>query len=112
MAIADPLMEKIRQLRSTPKKEVTGLQLIHTFIEHRVQPLAARAHCMWDYTGRRDSTRFTSDELKEPEINDGVRVVTSLTKKTNMPKNFGMEAFSKSHPRTEVCVSSYLIEFL
>jgi hypothetical protein len=96
MVITNPLMEKIRQLRSTPEKEVSSLQLIRTSIERRIQPLAARAHCMWDYTDHRDSTRFTSDELKEAEINDGVRAVTSLMKKTAMPKNFGTEAFSKS----------------
>jgi hypothetical protein len=71
IAIIEPLMEKIRQLRSIPEKEVTGLQLIRTFIKRRVQPLAARAHCMWDYTGRWDSTRFTSDKLKEAKIDDG-----------------------------------------
>jgi hypothetical protein len=71
IAIIEPLMEKIRQLRSIPEKEVTGLQLICTFIKRRVQPLAARAHCMWDYTGRWDSTRFTSDKLKEAKIDDG-----------------------------------------
>jgi hypothetical protein len=56
MAITDPLMENIRQLRATPKKEVSGLQLIRTFIERRIQPLATRAHCMWDFTDHRDST--------------------------------------------------------
>jgi hypothetical protein len=66
---------------------------------------------MWNYTGRRDSTQFTSDELNEAEIDDGVRAVTSLTKKIIVPKNFGTEAFSKSHPHTEVHVSFYLIEF-
>jgi hypothetical protein len=103
MKITQPLMEKIQQLRATPRKELSGLQLIRTFIERRVQPLAARAHCMWDYTGRRDPTRFSSDELKEAEINDGVCAVTSLKKKSIVPKIFGTEAFSKSNPRTEVC---------
>jgi hypothetical protein len=56
MRITEPLMEKIQQLRATPKKELSGVQLIRTFIERRVQPLAARAHCMWDYSDRRDST--------------------------------------------------------
>jgi hypothetical protein len=87
-----------------PRKEVSGLQLIHTFIEHWIQPLTARAHCMWDYTEHRDSTRFSSNELREAEIDDGVHVITSLMKKMTVPKNFGTEAFSKSHPRTEVCV--------
>jgi hypothetical protein len=90
-------MEKIQRLRATPEKEVFGLQLICTFIEHRIQPLAARAHCKWEYTDCQYSTQFTSDELKEAEINDGVRAVTSLTKKMAVPKKFGTEAFSKSH---------------
>jgi hypothetical protein len=102
MKITQPLMEKVQQLWATPKKELSGLQLIRTFIEHRIQPLATRAHCMWDYTDRRDPTRFSSDELKEAKIDDGVRVVTSLKKKSIVPKIFGTEAFSKSHPRTEV----------
>jgi hypothetical protein len=103
MKITQPLMEKIQQLRATPEKEVSGLQLIRTFIDRRVQPLSAGAHCMWDYTGRWDSTRFSPDELKEAEIDDGVRAVTSLKKKSPVPKIFGTEAFSKSNPRTDVC---------
>jgi hypothetical protein len=69
---------------------------------------------MWDYTGRRDSTRFSSDELREAEIDDGVRAVTSLKKKSALPKNFGTKAFSfrKSHPRTEVCTFCSLIKFI
>jgi hypothetical protein len=58
---------------------------------------------MWDYTGRRDPTRFSPDELKEAEIDDGVRAVTSLKKKSPVPKIFGIEAFNKSNPRIEVC---------
>jgi hypothetical protein len=111
MTITQPLMEKIRQLRATPKKEVSGLQLICTFVERRIQPLAAQAHCVWDYTGRRDSTRFSFDELREAEIDDRVRVVTSLKKKSTVPKNFGTEAFSKSNPHTEVRTFCSLIEF-
>jgi hypothetical protein len=56
MKTMQPLMEKIQQLRATPEKELLGLQLIRTFIKRRVQPLVARAHCMWDYTDRRDPT--------------------------------------------------------
>jgi hypothetical protein len=56
MKITEPLIEKIQQLRATPKKELSDIQLIRMFIERRVQPLAARAHCMWDYTDRRDPT--------------------------------------------------------
>jgi hypothetical protein len=103
MKITQPLMEKIQQLRATPKKELSGIQLIRTFIERRIQPLSARAHCMWDYTDRQDSTRISPDELKEAEIDDSVRAVTKLKKKSFVPKVFGTTAFSKLNPRTEVC---------
>jgi hypothetical protein len=66
---------------------------------------------MWDYTNCRDLTRFSSDELREAEIDDGVCAVTSLKKKSTVPKNFGTEAFSKSHPRTEVCIFCFLTGF-
>jgi hypothetical protein len=66
---------------------------------------------MWDYTGRRDPTWFSSDELREAEIDDKVCVVTSLKKKSPVPKNFGTEAFSKSNPRTEVCSFCFLLGF-
>jgi hypothetical protein len=97
MKITHPLLEKIQQLRATSEKELSGLQLIRTFIKRRIQLLAARAHCMWDYTGRWDPTRFSFDELREAEIDDVVRVVTSLRNKSTVPKIFGTEDFIKSH---------------
>jgi hypothetical protein len=102
MKITEPLMEKIQQLRATPKKELSGIQLIRTFIERRIQPLATRAHCMWDYSDRRDSTRISQDELHEAEIDECVRTVTNIKKKNPVLKIFGAVAFSKAFPRTEV----------
>jgi hypothetical protein len=67
---------------------------------------------MWDYTGRRDPTRFSSDELREAKIDDSVRAITSLKKKSIVPKAFGTEAFSKSNPRTEVRLLCSLTERL
>jgi hypothetical protein len=91
-------MKKIQELRSMPNKELSGIQLIHTFIERRVQPLAARAHCMWEYTDRRDPTRMSSDELKEVEINDGVRAVTNIKKKAFMQKSLVLWPSARPSP--------------
>jgi hypothetical protein len=102
LKVTEPLMEKIQQLRATPKKELSGIQLIRTFIERRIQPLAARAHCMWDYSDRRDSTRISQDELHEAEIDECIRTITNIKKKHPVPKIFGAVAFSKAFPRTEV----------
>jgi hypothetical protein len=41
MKTMQPLMDKIQQLRAMPKKELSGIQLIQTFIERRIQPLSA-----------------------------------------------------------------------
>jgi hypothetical protein len=49
--------------------------------------------------------------LKEAEIDDSVRAVTKLKKKSSVPKVFGTAAFSKLNPRTEVCQLSCLFEF-
>jgi hypothetical protein len=98
-------MEKIQQLRATPKKELSGIQLIRTFIERRIQPLAARAHCMWDYSDRWDSTRISQDKLHEAEIDECVRAITNIKKKSPVPKAFGAVAFSKAFPRPEVHLS-------
>jgi hypothetical protein len=36
MKTTQPLMDKIQQLQATPKKELSGIQLIRTFIERRI----------------------------------------------------------------------------
>jgi hypothetical protein len=61
---------------------------------------------MWDYSDRRDSTRITLDELHEAEIDDYVRAITKIKKKSTVLKFFGVVAFSKAFPRTEVSLSS------
>jgi hypothetical protein len=61
---------------------------------------------MWQYTDRRDLTRMSSNELKEVEIDDGVRAITNIKKKAFVQKVFGAVAFSKAFSRTEVRFSS------
>jgi hypothetical protein len=97
----EPLMERIQKLRGTPRKELSGVQLIRMFIKCRIQPLTARAHCMWDYTDRRDSTRISPDELHKAEIDDSVCAVTNVKKKDVVPRVFGAVAFSKADMGTK-----------
>jgi hypothetical protein len=44
--------------------------------------------------------------LHEAEIDECVRAVTNIKKKSTMPKAFSAVAFSKAFPRTEVRFSS------
>jgi hypothetical protein len=61
---------------------------------------------MWDYSDRQDSTRISQDELHEAEIDECVCAVTNIKKKSTVPKAFGVVAFSKAFPCTEVRFSS------
>jgi hypothetical protein len=56
---------------------------------------------MWDL-GQKDSTRLSVDELKEAEVDEKVRVLTSLLNKSDVPKMVGTEPFSKTQARAEV----------
>jgi hypothetical protein len=62
---------------------------------------------MWDYSDRWDSTRISSDELREAEIDECMRAITNIKKKSHVPKFFSAVAFSKAFPRTEVCLLSW-----
>jgi hypothetical protein len=57
---------------------------------------------MWDYNDHRDLTRISQDELREAEIDECMRTVTNIKKKSPVPKIFGAVAFSKAFPRSEV----------
>jgi hypothetical protein len=112
MKITEPLMRKIEQLRSTLQKELSGLQLIRTFIERRIQPLVARAHCMWDYSDRQDSTRISSDELREAEIDECVRACRhehkeEVTCAENLWRDGFQQSFSLHRGMPLLLVESY-----
>ncbi|KAI5022372.1 hypothetical protein ZWY2020_059102 [Hordeum vulgare] len=43
--------------RDVVRRGVTGIDLLEVFLDRRIQPLQARDHAMWHYTGPEDSTR-------------------------------------------------------
>ena len=77
-AEADQLLSQVATLRSAPNRELTGIQLISTFLKRRIQPLQARAHAMWMYSGFQDPTRTSPEELSSDDLESRVRQVTNL----------------------------------
>ncbi|KAM0930451.1 hypothetical protein ACQ4PT_001125 [Festuca glaucescens] len=57
--------------------EMFGLQVLSTFLKRRVQPLQARAHPMWMYSGVSDPTRVMEEKLSSKELK---ACIVSLTK--------------------------------
>ena len=100
---AAPLLEKVDKLLNTG---VTGVQLIYTFLKHRVCPLQQLAHPMWAYEGAHDATRISVVELSANELDTLVKSVTSYTAEATVNYAFATDPFSLENPLH--AVSSFL----
>ena len=47
---------------------VTGMDLLEVFLQRRIQPLQARDHPMWMYSGLDDSTRIHPEEVDDDTL--------------------------------------------
>ena len=56
------LVERVVQL---VRDGVTGMDLLEVFLRRRIQPLQARDHPMWMYSGTDDTTRIHPEEVDD-----------------------------------------------
>ena len=75
MTEIEALYRRVEDLQLIPEKEVNCVDIIRTFLERRVQPLQARAHPMFLYSGRRDPTRVSSEKISEVDLDKDLRVL-------------------------------------
>ncbi|KAI4990921.1 hypothetical protein ZWY2020_039292 [Hordeum vulgare] len=68
-----PLVEA---LVDVVRRGVTGIDLLEVFIGRRIQPLQARHHAMWHYTGPEDSTRTNVEGILEEKVTSWVLQIT------------------------------------
>ena len=59
------LMERVVQL---VQDGATGMDLLEVFLRRRIQPLQARDHPMWLYSGLEDTTRIHPEEVTEEMV--------------------------------------------
>ena len=71
VAEIEGLYRRVEDLQLILGKEVNGVDIIHTFLKRRVQPLQARAHPMFLYSGCNDPTRVSTRELSKGDV-DGI----------------------------------------
>ncbi|KAI5017956.1 hypothetical protein ZWY2020_042844 [Hordeum vulgare] len=75
-------MEKIQiqplvdALVDVVRKGVTDIDLLDVFLGQRIEPLQARHHAMWHYTGREDSTRTHPECVTGEVVTAWVRAIT------------------------------------
>ena len=65
------------------REGVTGMDLLEVFLQRRIQPLQARDHSMWMYSGPGDSTRI-HPEVVETVVLEGW--LTSITDNKDNPR--------------------------
>ncbi|OEL15668.1 hypothetical protein BAE44_0023313 [Dichanthelium oligosanthes] len=76
-----PMRDVLRELKTTG---LTGVKVLWTFFERRIQPLKARAHPMFRYTGAGDPTRMSPDELTPAEVKS--RVWAVIRRQEDLPE--------------------------
>ena len=106
---ADMLLEKVLKLQTNVGKEVTGIHLLATFIERRVQPLRARVHAMWAYTGVSDPTRSLAEELSASEVKKLVRTLTIQTDDEPCETKSPIAPYEAGNPLPEVTLATILL---
>ena len=59
------LVERVVQL---VRQGVTGMDLLEVFLSRRIQPLQARDHSMWMYSGSNDTARVHPEEVPDEMV--------------------------------------------
>ena len=58
------------------REGVTGMDLLEVFLRRRIQPLQARDHPMWLYSGLEDTTRIHPEEVTEEMLEGWLSSIT------------------------------------
>ena len=96
MVEIEALYRRVEDLQLIPEKEVNGVDIIRTFLERRVQPLQARAHLMFLYSGHRDPTRVSSEKISEVELDKALRVLLKFKADEKIPRKSLTPPFSST----------------
>ena len=78
-------MEEVSKLVDTLGKPEGSTRLISIFMRRRVQPLQARDHAMWDYSGPEDTTRFGRESYSSTELDTAVKHIIKGKKDDVLP---------------------------
>ena len=79
-ALVKVLVERVVQLILDG---VTSMDLLEVFLRRRIQPLQARDHPMWLYSGTKDTTRIHPEEVEDATLG---RWLASITRNKDNPR--------------------------
>jgi hypothetical protein len=105
-----PLLTCIQALKSGSGGALSGTQLMSFFVQRRVQPLQHRVSKLWSYSGLKDPSRVSEEDIDKKDIDKRVRSLTTLTKDHDIPE-LAADFFDSEHPLPSVCMVS-LTDFI
>ena len=91
------LVERVVQLI---RDGVTGMDLLEVFLRWRIQPLQARDHPMWMYSGLDDTTRIHPEEVDDETLEGWLSGITG--NKDNPRGARRVPPFDQSHEPEKV----------
>jgi hypothetical protein len=80
-----PLLTRIQALKSESGGALSGTQLMSFFLQRRVQPLQHRVSKLWSYSGLKDSSQVSEEDIDKKDLDKRVRSLTTLTKDHDIP---------------------------
>jgi hypothetical protein len=99
-----PLLSHIQTLKSAAGGVLTGMQLMAFFLQRRIQPLQACVSRLWSYSGSKDPSRVSKEDLEKKGLDKQVRALTTLTKENEIP-TLVASLFDSAHLVPAVCAS-------
>jgi hypothetical protein len=98
-----PLLSRIQALKGGKGGALSGIQLMVSFVQRRVQPLQHRLTKLWSYSGLEDPARISEDLIQKQDVDKRVRSLTKLTK-DHAVAELAAGYFDSVHPLPEVYV--------
>jgi hypothetical protein len=106
---ADELFVKFLLIKEADGQTMIGTEVAAVFLKRRVQPVMARVHPMWLYSGPKDETRINVAELSEKELLDEVRRLTLLSQEDSIPMISSYPPLDADRPSMEVNFPSHTL---
>ena len=81
-----------------------GTEFAALFLKRRIQPVMARSHQMWLYTGPKDSTHINAASYLDKELLDEVRRLTHFSQEDTIPLDSLVDPYDAHHLPAEVII--------
>jgi hypothetical protein len=100
-----PLLTRIQALKNESGGALSGTQLMSFFLQRQVQPLQHRVSKLWSYSGLKDSSRVSEEDMDKKDLDKRVKSLTTLTKDHDIPA-LATDFFDSERPFPSVRVFS------